>query len=213
MNSNTLSDLLDNNKNWAAQIKKTHPDYFDNLSHQQKPEFLWIGCSDSRVSANQIVDVLPGEIFVHRNVANLVIHTDFNCLSVIQYAIEVLKVKHIIICGHYGCGGIKAAMEESNHGLIDNWLQSIRKIYRKNQAKIDAVEDETKRLDLLTEINVIEQVINMGRTTIVENAWRSGHQLTIHGWIYGIHDGIIKSLNQDAATPEDIEKIRIGLDQ
>ena len=156
-----LNDLFEKNKKWAEKVKGSDPDFFLNLSKQQNPEYLWIGCSDSRVPANQIVDMLPGEIFVHRNVANLVIHTDLNCLSVIQYAVEVLRVKHIIVCGHYGCNGVQAAMEIKEHGLIDNWLQNIKDIYRSHQARIDLLQSEREKIDLLCELNVIEQVANV----------------------------------------------------
>lgn len=190
-----LKHLFDNNKSWADKIKKTDPDFFTKLSQQQKPEYLWIGCADSRVPANEIVNMLPGEIFVHRNIANVVVHTDLNCLSVIQYAVEVLKIKHIIVCGHYGCGGIQAAMENCDHGLIDNWLRHIRDVYRYHQEKFEAVQSEKERLDLLCELNVIEQVANVCHTTIVQNAWKSGQKLAVHGWIYGIEDGILKDLD------------------
>jgi carbonic anhydrase len=190
-----LKKLFDQNKNWAHQIKKEKPEFFRNLSKQQKPQYLWIGCSDSRVPANQIVDVLPGEIFVHRNIANLVVHTEMNCLSVIQYAVDVLQVKHIIICGHYGCGGIKAALENKEHGLIDNWLLHIKDIYRCYQQKIDILDTEEKKVNLLCELNVIRQVENVCHTTIVQNAWRNGQELAVHGWIYSIADGILQDMD------------------
>ena len=179
-----LTHLFKKNKNWADNIKKSDPDFFTKLSKQQSPEYLWIGCSDSRVPANEIVDMLPGEIFVHRNIANLVIHTDLNCLSVIQYAVEVLKVKHIIVCGHYGCSGINAAMENKEHGLIDNWLQNIKDLYRNQQNEIDALQNDRAKINLLCERNVIEQVKNVCHTTIVQSAWKSGQELAVHGWIY-----------------------------
>jgi len=191
----TLKNLFDNNRKWAERIKKTDPDFFTKLSKQQTPEYLWIGCSDSRVSSNQIVDMLPGEIFVHRNIANVVIHTDLNCLSVIQFAVEVLKVKHIIVCGHYGCGGIKAALGKMSYGLIDTWLRHIKDVYRYHQEKLDAIEDEEERLNLLCELNVIEQVANVCHTSIVQKAWKSGQELSVHGWIYSIEDGILKNLD------------------
>ncbi|NOY40138.1 MAG: carbonate dehydratase [Nitrospirae bacterium] len=190
-----LKNLFERNRNWAEKVKKSDPDFFLKLSKQQSPEYLWIGCSDSRVPANEIVDMLPGTIFVHRNIANLVIHTDLNCLSVIQYAVEVLKVKHIIVCGHYGCGGIKAAMEDKEHGLIDNWLQNIRDVYRYHQDRIDALQDEKEKINLLCELNVIEQTANICHSTIVQSAWKSGQELAVHGWIYNIEDGILKDLN------------------
>ncbi|MEW6594614.1 MAG: carbonate dehydratase [Thermodesulfobacteriota bacterium] len=190
-----LKHLFDNNKRWAARIKAQDPEFFSKLSRQQSPEYLWIGCADSRVPANEIVDMMPGEIFVHRNIANVVVHTDLNCLSVIQYAVEVLKVKHIIVCGHYGCGGVRAALDNSEHGLIDNWLRHIQDVYRYHQAAVDAEPDETRRFNLLCELNVVEQVANVCHTTIVQNAWKAGQQLSVHGWIYSIDDGIIKDMN------------------
>ena len=190
-----LSDLFARNKHWAAGIKQSDPDFFLKLSKQQNPKYLWIGCSDSRVPANQIVDLLPGEIFVHRNIANLVIHTDLNCLSVVQYAVEVLHIQHIIVCGHYGCGGIRAALENEEHGLIDNWLRHIKDIYRLHRQKFEAMGSDREKLNLLCELNVMEQVINICHTTIVQNAWRQGRQLAVHGWIYSIDNGILKDLN------------------
>jgi carbonic anhydrase len=202
-----LKNLFEKNKNWAAKVKESTPDFFLNLSKQQKPEYLWIGCSDSRVPANEIVDMLPGEIFVHRNIANLVIHTDLNCLSVIQYAVEVLQVKHIIVCGHYGCGGIQAAMENKEHGLIDNWLRNIKDIYRIHEARIDALRDEKEKIDLLCELNVVEQVANICHTTIVQKAWKSGQELTVHGWIYSIEDGILQDLNVTVTNLDEISQV------
>ena len=191
----TLKNLFDNNRKWAATIKESDPDFFAKLSRQQNPEYLWIGCSDSRVPSNQIVGMLPGEIFVHRNIANVVIHTDLNCLSVVQFAVEILKVKHIIVCGHYGCGGIRAALEKCPHGLIDTWLQHIKDVYRHHQDKLDAIADENERINLLCELNVIEQVSNVSHTSIVQEAWKAGQELSVHGWIYSIEDGILKNLN------------------
>ena len=199
-----LKNLFEKNKNWAAKVKEAKPDFFANLSRQQKPEYLWIGCSDSRVPANEIVDMMPGEIFVHRNIANLVINTDLNCLSVLQYAVEVLKIKHIIICGHYGCGGVKDAMSSQDHGLIDNWLRNIKDIYRLHRERIDLLEDENEKVNLMCELNVIEQVENVCNTTIVQRAWKSGQELSVHGWIYGIEDGILKDLNVCMTGPDDV---------
>jgi carbonic anhydrase len=201
-----LKNLFEKNKKWASKITEADPDFFARLSKQQNPEYLWIGCSDSRVPANEIVDILPGEMFVHRNIANLVIHTDINCLSVIQYAVDVLKVKHIIICGHYGCGGIKAAMDNCEHGLIDNWLRNIKDVYRYHQDQIDLLESEKEKYDLLCELNVVEQVSNICHTTIVQNAWKSGRELAIHGWIYRIQDGILKDLDVCTTSPEAISE-------
>lgn len=202
-----LKKLIENNKSWASRIKETDPEFFAKLSKQQTPEYLWIGCSDSRVPANQIVDLLPGEIFVHRNIANLVIHTDLNCLSVIQYAVEMLKVKHIIVCGHYGCSGIKAAMDNREHGLIDNWLRNIKDTYHDYQKRIDSVQNPKEKLDLLCELNVIEQVANVCHTTIVQGAWKSGQELAVHGWVYSIEDGILKDLNVCTTNPDEISHI------
>lgn len=199
-----LKNLFEKNRQWAAKVRESDPDFFLNLSRQQNPEFLWIGCSDSRVPANQIVDMLPGQIFVHRNIANLVIHTDLNCLSVIQYAVEVLMVKHIIVCGHYGCGGVRAALENREHGLIDNWLRNIKDVYRWHREKIDALRGERERIDLLCELNVAEQVANICHTTIVQGAWKAGRELAVHGWIYSIENGILKDLNVCVTSPEEI---------
>ena len=195
----TLKHLFDNNTAWANAIKEKDPDFFLRLSEQQAPEYLWIGCSDSRVPANQITGLQPGEVFVHRNIANVVVHTDLNCLSVLQFAVDILKVKHIIICGHYGCGGIKAALENEEHGLIDNWLRHIKDVIRLNADKFDGVNDESK-LDLLCELNVKEQVTNVCNTTIVQNAWKQGKDLTVHGWIYSVKNGILKDLEEYNAS-------------
>ncbi len=190
----TLKHLFENNLVWAASVKEKDPDFFTRLSKQQSPEYLWIGCSDSRVPANQITNLQPGEVFVHRNIANVVVHTDLNCLSVIQYAVEVLKVKHIIVCGHYGCGGVKAALENHEHGLIDNWLRHIKDIIRFHKSEFVGLSHE-EELDLLCELNVKEQVINICNTTIVQNAWKQGKDLSIHGWIYSIENGVLKDLD------------------
>lgn len=176
-----LKHLLAKNRAWAASIKQDDPEFFEKLFRQQAPEYLWIGCADSRVPANQIVGMLPGELFVHRNIANMVIHSDLNCLSVIQYAVEMLVVKHIIVCGHYGCGGVQAAMEAKEHGLIDNWLGHIRDVYRYHRQEFFALQDAEERFDRLCELNVIEQVANVCSTTIVQNAWKSGRGLSVHG--------------------------------
>ncbi len=189
-----LQHLLDNNARWAAGETASDPHYFQRLSTQQKPNYLWIGCADSRVPANEIIGLDPGEIFVHRNVANVVVHTDMNCLSVVQYAVEILKVKHIIVCGHYGCGGVIAAMENTQHGLIDNWLRHIKDVYRKNQPEIDAIDDLAQRQARMCEINILEQMANICYTTIVQNAWQRGQELTVHGWVYGLADGLVNDL-------------------
>ncbi|MEE8496210.1 MAG: carbonate dehydratase [Xanthomonadales bacterium] len=190
----TLNNLFARNLAWAKAIKEKDPDFFPRLSRQQTPEYLWIGCSDSRVPANQIVNLPPGEVFVHRNIANLVIHTDLNCLSVIQFAVEVLEVKHIIVCGHYGCGGIRAAMDNKEYGLIDNWLGPIKDVSRLNAEKLSGLKQREK-FDLLCELNVKAQVVNVGNTTIVQKAWRKGTELSVHGWIYNIENGILKDLD------------------
>ena len=197
-----LDDLLRENKAWAAAVKLADPDFFANLAKQQSPEYLWIGCADSRVPANQIIGKMPGEVFVHRNIANLVIHTDLNCLSVIQFAVDVLKVRHIIVCGHYGCGGITAAMDNRQHGLIDNWLRHIKDVYRYYQEQLDEITDETEKHNKLCELNVIEQVANVCHTTIVQNAWKAGQELYVHGVIYSVEDGILRDLNICVNSPD-----------
>ena len=189
-----LPQLFENNRQWAAEITQRDPEFFATLSRQQAPEFLWIGCADSRVPANEIVGLDPGELFVHRNVANVVVHTDLNCLSVLQFAVDVLKVRHVIVCGHYGCGGIRAALENDSHGLIDNWLRHIQDVARAHEVKLNAMPDFTSRVDKLCELNVIDQVQNVARTTVVQDAWRRGHDVQLHGWIYGLKDGLITDL-------------------
>ncbi len=194
MNDRDLKRLLDQNRAWAEGIKASDPDFFPTLAKQQSPQFLWIGCADSRVPANQLVGLVAGEMFVHRNVANVVVHTDFNCLSVMQYAVDVLKVDHIIVCGHHGCGGVKAAMENSRLGLIDNWLRHVQDVFREHESALMEIDDVSKRLDRLCELNVIAQVLNVARTTIVQSAWQRGQELVIHGWIYGLQDGLLRDL-------------------
>ncbi|CAN5334421.1 carbonate dehydratase [soil metagenome] len=191
----TLRHLLENNKLWSKRVTEKMPQFFSNLAEQQNPEYVWIGCSDSRVSASNIVGLKPGEIFVHRNIANLVVHTDMNCLSVLQFAVEVLQVKHIIVCGHYGCGGVKSALENKRHGLIDNWLRHIQDTANLYEEVLSQIEDEDKKLDKLCELNVVEQVLNVGETTIVQDAWERGQQLRVHGWIYALSDGILSDLD------------------
>ncbi|MCP4177282.1 MAG: carbonate dehydratase [bacterium] len=204
---NTLNDLFKKNEKWAEKINKDDPNFFTELAKQQKPEYLWIGCSDSRVPASTIVDKMPGELFVHRNIANLVVHTDLNCLSVIQYAVEVLKVKHIILCGHYGCGGVKAAIDDTEHGLIDNWLRNIKNIYQSHKVEIDSIQNEKEKLDLLCEINVIEQVRNICHTTIVQHAWQLDEKLTVYGLIYSLESGLLKDLNVSVSGSDEIPRI------
>lgn len=191
----TLTQILKNNKEWAEKVTKNDPDFFYNLSLQQSPKYLWIGCSDSRVPANQIVNLPPGDVFVHRNIANVVVHTDLNALSVIQYAVEVLEVKHIIVCGHYGCGGVKASMDDKQHGLIDNWLRHIQDVHRFHATELDAIADQQLRFDRLCELNVQEQVRNVLNITTVKNAIDAGKELNIHGMIYNINDGLLRNMN------------------
>lgn len=201
----TLKYLFDRNAEWAAAVKEEDPEFFTKLFKQQTPEYLWIGCSDSRVPANQIINLPPGEVFVHRNIANVVVHTDLNCLSVIQFAVEVLKVKHIIVCGHYGCGGIHAAMDNNEHGLIDNWLGHIKDVARFNAHKLDGLEFDQK-LDSLCELNVIEQVTNVCNTTTVQRAWRNRAELSVHGWIYNIKNGILQDLDTCITSNDELEE-------
>ena len=190
-----LQDLLAKNKAWAESIKATDPEFFNSLLAHQTPRDLWIGCSDSRVPSTQLVGMQPGDMFVHRNVANVVAHTDFNCLSVLQYAVDVLKVNHVIVCGHDGCGGVKAAMENRHLGLIENWLRHVQDVMRSHDSELATIADPVERLNRLCELNVIEQVLNVSRTTIVQNAWNRGQELAVHGLIYGIGDGLLRDLN------------------
>jgi len=199
-----LKTLFKQNEAWANRMLESDPNFFSDLSKQQTPDYLWIGCSDSRVSANQVVDLKPGEVFVHRNIANLVVHTDLNCLSVIQFAVNVLNVKHIIVCGHYGCGGIKAAFEGNEHGLIDNWLRHIKDVYRWHKKEIDAQPTEKAKLDLLCEKNIIEQVANVCHSTIVQHAWKDNKNLTVHGWIYSIENGLLKALDCEVSDTDQL---------
>ncbi|MES2997657.1 MAG: carbonate dehydratase [Verrucomicrobiota bacterium] len=196
----TIQTLLDQNKIWAARLLQENPQFFSDLAGQQAPEYLWIGCSDSRVPANQITGLAPGEIFVHRNVANLVAETDFNVLAVLQYAVDILKVRHIIVCGHYGCGGIIAAMENFRHGMIDNWLSGVRRLKRQNQNELDSLPPALAA-DRLCELNVIEQARHVANTTILEDAWQRGQNVTVHSWIYRLETGIITNLNQEISGP------------
>jgi len=199
--------LLENNKKWVADQMTLDPGYFDKLANSQHPEYLWIGCSDSRVPANQITGTLPGDIFVHRNIANMVIHSDMNMLSVLSYAVEVLKVKHIIVCGHYGCGGVLAAMENKQFGLIDNWLRHIKDVYRLHFKELDALTDTKLRANRLVELNVIEQVQDLGKTSIVQNAWKREQPLHLHGWVYDVKDGIIKDLDVNFKGTSDLHSV------
>lgn len=195
-----LTNLFENNRAWAEKMKQQDPDFFKDLSAQQSPKHLWIGCSDSRVPANQITGLAPGEVFVHRNVANLVVHTDLNCLSVMQYAVDVLKVEYIIVCGHYGCGGVQAVVERREVGLVNNWLRHLADIRDKFSSELEALPDDTERGKRLCELNVIEQVRNVCESTIVEGAWKSGQKLAVHGWVYGISDGLLKDILKTPVT-------------
>jgi carbonic anhydrase len=200
-----LNQLFDNNRRWAARHLAADKDFFRRLSEQQTPAHLWIGCADSRVPANEIVGLLPGELFVHRNVANIVVHTDLNCLSVLQYAVDVLKVKHVIVCGHYGCVGVRAALDDAKLGLIDNWLRHVQDVHKKHRAAIDAIDGVETRLARLCELNVLEQVRNVCETTILRDAWARGQSVMVHGWIYGLSDGRLKNLGLAAASWDELE--------
>ena len=202
-----MQKLFDNNRRWAGRITEEDPEFFRKLSHQQSPEYLWIGCSDSRVPANQIVGLLPGELFVHRNVANLVIHTDLNCLSVIQYAVDVLRVGHIIVCGHYGCSGVQVAISERPSGLIDNWLLHIKDTYHRNSSAFADCPDDETRVDRLCELNVIEQVNNVCHTSTVQDAWGRSQPLQVHGWIYSVTDGLLKDLEVTFDAPDQVPDV------
>jgi carbonic anhydrase len=191
----SLTHLFANNRAWAARVREQQPEFFENLARQQNPAYLWIGCSDSRVPANDIVGLLPGELFVHRNVANIVVHTDLNCLSVMQFAVDLLKVRHVIVCGHYGCSGVRAALRGERHGLADNWLRHLQDVRDKHQP----ISSENR----LCELNVIEQVANVCQTTIVQDAWARGQPLHVHGWIYGLDDGLLRDLNTTVAAPQE----------
>ena len=201
-----LHVLFENNKQWAEQMLKNNPDYFSRLVKQQKPKYLWIGCSDSRVPANQIIGLDPGEVFVHRNVANQVIHSDMNCLSVIQFAVDVLKVEHIIVCGHYGCGGVKAVLDESKNGLVDNWINHIYDTRHHHREVLNCCDDFDSKVDRLCELNVIEQVINVCNTSIVRDVWERGQKLSVNGMIYGLHDGRLRDLNISLTSRDGIEQ-------
>lgn len=203
----SIDTLFANNRSWAENIKTSDPEFFEKLANQQNPEYLWIGCSDSRVPANQIVGLLPGEVFVHRNVANMVVHTDFNCLTVLQYAVDVLKVKHVLVVGHYGCGGVRAAFENADNGLIDNWLRNIKDVQQQHYLRIDALPDDEARVDLLCELNVMSQVSNVCHTTIVQHAWARGQEVAVHGWIYGLQDGLLRDLGCSVSSPEQISRV------
>jgi carbonic anhydrase len=203
----TLPGLFENNRRWARRITERDPNFFQSLSAQQSPKYLWIGCSDSRVPANEIVDLLPGELFVHRNVANVVVHTDLNCLSVLQYAVDVLKVEHVIVCGHYGCGGVRAAYLGSSFGLIDNWLRHVQDVRDLHTQVIEQAGDEESRINRLCELNVVEQVLHVCQTTIVQDAWHRQQGLAIHGWIYDLRDGLLRDLECTATSPAEVPTV------
>ena len=204
----SLSRLFENNRAWSDRIRKHDPSFFKELSQQQSPEYLWIGCADSRVPANEIVGLLPGELFVHRNVANVVVHTDLNCLSVIQFAVEILKVRHVIVCGHYGCSGVRAALGRDRLGLVENWLRHVQDVRNKHADVISVLAEAAAQVDRLCELNVIEQVVNVCETSIVRDAWERGQDVSVHGWIYGIADGILRDLGMTVAGPTDIDERR-----
>lgn len=203
-----LGKLLEQNRNWAKSVVDAQPDFFTRLAQQQAPRFLWIGCSDSRVPANQILGLLPGEIFVHRNVANVVVHSDLNCLSVVQYAVEVLKVEHIIVCGHYGCGGVAAALRGQKFGLIDNWLRHVQDVHKRNLVGMLKLKDEASQLKRLCELNAIQQAINVAQTTIVQDAWEQGQRVAVHALVYDLHDGILRRQGTGISGSQDIEAHR-----
>ena len=198
-----LGKLFENNRRWAERIRQQDPEFFSKLSGQQSPAYLWIGCSDSRVPANEIVGLLPGELFVHRNIANLVVHTDLNCLSVMQFAVDILKVRHIIVCGHYGCSGVGAALRRDRIGLSDNWLRHVQDVRQKHQDCVAAATGEAAASDRLCELNVIEQVANVCQTTIVRDAWERGQEISVHGWVYGLQDGLLRDLHTSVANADE----------
>jgi carbonic anhydrase len=199
-----MTELFERNRAWAARITQRDPEFFERLSRQQAPNHLWIGCADSRVPANEIVGLMPGELFVHRNVANVVVHTDLNCLSVLQYAVDVLKVDHIIVCGHYGCGGVKSALHDAKHGLIDNWLRHVRDVRNLHRTQLDRLGSDEERFDRLCELNVIEQADNVCETTIVQDAWARGQKLAVHAWIYRLRDGLLHDLGLYVTHPDEL---------
>jgi carbonic anhydrase len=207
MSNDFYKKILDNNKKWVETSLALDPDYFQNLAERQTPPLLWIGCSDSRVPANEIVGAKPGEVFVHRNIANMVIHSDMNMLSVLDYAVNVLKVKHIIVCGHYGCGGVQAAMNNQSIGIIDNWIRHIKDIYRLHKTYLDGIENETDRFNAFVEVNVKEQVFDLAKTSIVQSAWKSGQELTLHGWAYGLNSGFVTDLDVNFSSDVDLDEV------
>ncbi|MBP6128336.1 carbonate dehydratase [Flavobacterium sp.] len=205
--SDFYKKILDNNKEWVESNLAKDPNYFKDLSNGQNPPLLWIGCSDSRVPANEITGTRAGEVFVHRNIANLVIHTDMNMLSVLDYAVNALKVKHVLVCGHYGCGGVKAAMGNESIGVIDNWIRNIKDVYRVHNEELSAIEDEDKKFNRMVELNVIEQVYNLAKTSIVQNAWNNGQELYLHGWVYGLNSGYVTDLNVNFSNNNELDSM------
>lgn len=207
MENNYYESLFIKNKEWIQKELKEDPEYFNKLASGQKPPLLWIGCADSRVPANEIIGAKPGEVFVHRNIANMVVHSDMNMLSVLDYAVNVLEVKHIIVCGHYDCGGVKAALTNKSYGLIDNWIRHIKDVYRFHQEELDGITDETSKLNRFVELNVIEQVFDLAKTSIVQNAWMKNQEVNIHGWVYKLNDGIIKDLNMNFKNNSELNQV------
>ncbi|MGB1310667.1 MAG: carbonate dehydratase [Leucothrix sp.] len=199
-----LDKLFENNKEWSSNILKKDPQFFEKLQNQQSPEYFWIGCSDSRVPASEIMNLLPGEVFVQRNVANQVVHSDMNCLSALQFAVDVLKVRHVIVCGHYNCGGVKAALDEERHGFVDNWLMHVRDTVKKHRHALDNIPSHDDRLDRICELNVVEQVENVCNTTIMEDAWSRGQEVTVHGLVYGLHDGHLRNLDVSISSADEV---------
>ena len=207
MSSDFYKKILDNNKNWVESQLAIDKEYFKDLAKGQQPPLLWIGCSDSRVPANEIIGAKPGEVFVHRNIANMVVHSDMNMLSVLDYAVNVLKVNHVLVCGHYGCGGIKAAMGNDSIGIIDNWIRHIKDVYRLHQTYLDSIENETDRFNAFVEINVKEQVFDLAKTSIVQSAWKNGQELTLHGWAYGLNSGFVTDLEVNISSNKDLDEV------
>lgn len=205
--SDFYKKILDNNKKWVEKTLEKDPNYFKDLAKGQKPPLLWIGCSDSRVPANEIIGAKPGDVFVHRNIANMVVHSDMNMLSVLDYAVNVLKVKHVIVCGHYGCGGVKAAMGNDSIGIIDNWIRHIKDVYRLHDAYLNSIENDDDRFNTFVELNAKEQVFDLAKTSIVQGAWRNGQDLTLHGWVYGLNSGFVTDLNVNLSSNKDLDEV------
>lgn len=205
--SDFYKKILENNKKWVEEKIKVSPNFFNNLAEGQQPPLLWIGCSDSRVPANEIIGAEPGEVFVHRNIANMVVHSDMNMLSVLDYAVNALKVKHVIVCGHYGCGGVKAAMGNDSIGVIDNWIRHIKDVYRLNHEELNAISDEKERFNKFVELNVKEQVFDLAKTSIVQSAWKNGQSLSIHGWVYGLNSGYVTDLGVNFSSDKDLDNV------